>query len=223
MAVRTIKIKLHDPSKGLNQDSNKLMRQVNCDIITLRQLFKNACDQGYFPSGATDIGLQQDEPVIIHSLDGDNKNLEKTGLKGTFLDESIEQVFSNFAIVSLVEFRLNETQQHTPLSGSSIGMKRSAAFFDVFLTVAERKKNVDAKYSKDLQGSDTPMSREELKKSSTDFTVSQPNLDRAYDHVRNWLLEFFEFRCSAAVRMNTKHMVYEFMEKFALLLLQVGC
>ena len=201
MVFRNISIKLHDPSKGSNQDSNKLIPNVDC-TLTLRQFFEDACSKRIFPSGAMTIGLHQDEPVQIHSLDGDKKNRQLTSLGGTFLDESIEKVFENFVIVSLIEFRLNETQQHTPLSGSSIGMKRGATYYDVFLTPSERKKNVDSEHMKALTGSETPMSREEFKKNEG-RTASQPNLDQAYDHVRNWLVEFFELRCPPTVRMNT--------------------
>ena len=218
MVCRNIAIKLYDPSKGSHQDSNKLIPQVNCDV-TLRQLFEDACRQSFFPSGAMTIGLHKDEPVKIYSLDGDKKNLQLTSLGEIFLDQSIEQVFENFILVTLIEFRLNETQQHTPLLGNLIGMKRSANF-DVFLSPVERRKKADSKLNKDLEGSETPLSRAEFKKEQGD-TAQYPNLDQAYDHVRNWLVDFFDLRCSQSVRMQTKHVVYSFIESFALLLLQV--
>lgn len=221
----TLKIFLHDPSKGSKQDSNKLIPNVDCRNVSLRRLFEDACSQRLFPSGAMIMGLHQDEPVQIHSTDLDKTNRQVTSLGQTFLDVSIENVFENFDVVTLIEFRLNERQLHTPTT-SAVGIKRnmqsSTELFDVFLTQQDRKKKMVSELTKQMEGIETPMSREEFKKGEG-LTAPTPNFDQAYDHVKDWLVDVFELRCCPSVRMNTKHMLYSFIEYFALLLLQVGC
>lgn len=212
------KIRYVDPSRNKDIQPNFVLINVDDDKTSLLLMFHKACEEGKFPSGLVERGLDVQVPVVIYSTDGDGKNTEQTSLSFEDMDCTLQKIFKLFTLVNVVKFHLKKQECLTSNSSSS---SKNAGVFSIFLTPEGRLQEAsDSSKRRKQEDTKTPMTRDEFK-SKIKSNIVMPNMDLAYDQVLTWLLCNFDFKCSQRVRDNTDHLIYRFIEDMSLLILQV--
>lgn len=209
-----IRVFCSDPSDNLKGRS-PLFHVFNVyETQTFEQIFLMVLKDNY-PVCYTDRGLDNS---VITGLDicGEVSSIEVTDSS-----RHLQDFICHFKQISKIVFNLKK--ENIEKSDKNTVSAQNDKLFSMFCSPSvklEREEEASKNKRQKLAGTYPPFTRQELRKAKS-ITNPTPNVDLAWDAIRNFLVESFEFSCAEDARLNPNHFMYDFIDDFSLLLLQV--